>query len=304
MMPLHSAEHLQDHRSYWWDRRFLDLMAERWELARAASLADIGCGLAHWSRMLYRSLAPGATLVGVDREPGWVARAFPAFRQDYPGATARQIRFLVGDACDLPLRSDSFDVVTCQTLLMHLADPRSALAEMVRIARPGGLVLCVEPNNLINALYLNSLTAGQPVEELVRKFELWLRYQRGRIALGRGDNSIGELLPGLFTGLGLTGISVHTSNKALPYIPPYETAEQQMFLRLEQEWRDEGKGPWNEAEIRRFTLAGGASEELFAQGWEELRRAFDEQREAIRQGTFHAAGGKLTYLVSGRKPSV
>jgi len=303
-MPLHSAEHLRDHRHHWWDRRFLDLMAERWELARATSLADIGCGMAHWSRLLYRSLAPGATLVGVDREPAWVARAFPTFRQDHPDATERRVRFLVGDACDLPLQSDSFDVVTCQTLLMHLADPAAALAEMVRIARPGGLVLCVEPNNLINALYMNALTGGQPVEELVRKFELWLRYQRGRIALGRGDNAIGELLPGLFSRLGLTGISVHTSDKATPYIPPYETAEQQMFLRLEQEWRDEGKGPWNEAEIRRCALAGGASEEFFAQSWEELRRVFDEQREALCNGTFYAAGGKLSYLVSGRKPSV
>lgn len=71
--PPHSAEWFGDQRDFWWNRDFLDLMAARWRLREAASLADIGCGLGHWSRLLYPYLAQSARLAGVDREPRWVA---------------------------------------------------------------------------------------------------------------------------------------------------------------------------------------------------------------------------------------
>ena len=59
-MELHSAVQFGKQRDFWWHRDFLDLMALRWKLADASSIADIGCGLGHWSRLLYRYLkAPG-----------------------------------------------------------------------------------------------------------------------------------------------------------------------------------------------------------------------------------------------------
>jgi SAM-dependent methyltransferase len=48
----HSAEYFGKQRDYWWKRDFLDLRAARWRLHEAASLADIGCGLGQWSRLL------------------------------------------------------------------------------------------------------------------------------------------------------------------------------------------------------------------------------------------------------------
>ena len=81
----------------------------------------------------------------------------------------------------------SFDVVTCQTVLMHLASPLDALREMLRILRPGGLLVCVEPNNFWNYLSFTSLTEDEPVEVLVYRFEFWLRQHRGRLAAGQGN---------------------------------------------------------------------------------------------------------------------
>ena len=49
-MEPHSAAHFGEQRDFWWHRDFLDLMALRWKLADASSIADIGCGLGHWSR--------------------------------------------------------------------------------------------------------------------------------------------------------------------------------------------------------------------------------------------------------------
>lgn len=45
------------------------------------------------------------------------------------------------DAEDLPYSDGSFDVVTCLEALEFLPDQRAALAEMIRVLRPGGLLL-------------------------------------------------------------------------------------------------------------------------------------------------------------------
>ena len=208
-MEPHSATHFGEQRDYWWHRDFLDLMALRWKLPDASSMADIGCGLGHWSRLLYRYLKARARLVGVDRESWWVSEAFGFFRQVYPEVSPEQVKFVQGDALCLPLPSDEFDVVTCQTLLMHLERPDLAIEEMCRIAKPGGLVICVEPNNLLNSMGSNSLTERRPVEEVVDDFEYWLRFQRGKRALGEGNDSIGVLVPGLMAAVGLTDIEVY-----------------------------------------------------------------------------------------------
>ena len=80
----HSAEQFGPQGDFWWNRDFLDLMAARWRLHEAASLADIGCGVGHWSRLLYPYLRPPARLAGVDREPRWVVEASEKFPRDRP----------------------------------------------------------------------------------------------------------------------------------------------------------------------------------------------------------------------------
>ena len=113
---------------------------------------------------------------------------------------------------------------------MHLARPADALREMLRILRPGGLLVCVEPNNLWNYLAFTSLTAQEPVDVLVRRFEFWLRYHRGKAAAGEGNHAIGDLLPGVFAKAGLTEIAVHLNDRAAAVFPPYDSAAQQALL--------------------------------------------------------------------------
>jgi len=276
-------------------------MAVRWRLRQASSLADIGCGQGHWSRLLYPYLQAPACLTGVDREPRWVTTAAQNFQRSFPHATPDQVRFVEGDATRILLPDNSFDVVTCQTLLMHLAHPLEALREMLRVLRPGGLLVCIEPNNLWNHLPFTSLTAAEPVEQLVRRFEFWLRYHRGKIALGQGDHTIGDLLPGHFAALGLKEIEVHQSDRAASLFPPYETPAQRALIEQDQQWKASINGDPDREELRRCVLAGGGTAEFFEHVFTEVIGRFAPEHEALVGGQFHAAGGSLLYLVSGRK---
>jgi SAM-dependent methyltransferase len=47
---------------------------------------------------------------------------------------------VVGDIHSLPIPSDTYDGVFCTGTLEHVEDPRLALSELVRVARPGGLL--------------------------------------------------------------------------------------------------------------------------------------------------------------------
>ena len=298
----HSAEQFGPQRDFWWNRDFLDLMARRWRLNEASSLADIGCGRCHWSRLLYPYLRAPARLVGVDREPKWVAEAAQYFRQEFPHLALDLLSFVQGDATKLPLPDNSFDVVTCQTVLMHLARPMDALREMVRILRPGGLLVCVEPNNLWGYMVFTSLTAAEPVEVLVRRFEFWLRYHRGKTAAGEGDHTIGDLLPGYFAQAGLAEIAVQQSDRAAALFPPYSAPAQQAVIAQERASQSAGSDAWNREAVCRCVLDGGGTEEFFDRAFGELLVKFASEQRAIDAGTFHTANGNMFYLVSGRKP--
>src|SRR5882672_9067455 len=52
-----------------------------------------------------------------------------------------RLRFSCGDAQQMQFASDSFDLVYTRMLLQYLPEQDKAVAEMVRVCRPGGVVL-------------------------------------------------------------------------------------------------------------------------------------------------------------------
>ncbi|MDX6511487.1 MAG: hypothetical protein QOE36_991 [Gaiellaceae bacterium] len=92
-------------------------------------LLDAGCG----AGMVLRLAADrGADVSGLDASEPLLGHA----RRRVPGATIVQ-----GDLEDLPFADDSFDVVTGFNSFQYAAQPAAAIAEAVRVLRPGGKVL-------------------------------------------------------------------------------------------------------------------------------------------------------------------
>ena len=100
-------------------------------------VADIGCGdgyltleMARWAR----------TVVGIDRSEPVLKRAeaLAARRR------VTNVEWMKGDLSRLPLGDVSVDVALLSQALHHAADPESAVAEAVRILRPGGRLLVLD----------------------------------------------------------------------------------------------------------------------------------------------------------------
>jgi ubiquinone/menaquinone biosynthesis C-methylase UbiE len=104
------------------------------ELRAGLRVLDVGCGTGDYLRIMAPSVAPGAA-VGIDLSATLIARA-----QQRAPADEANVSFRVGDAYDLPFAEASFDRVVAAQVLLHLADPWRAVAEMRRVLAPAGLL--------------------------------------------------------------------------------------------------------------------------------------------------------------------
>jgi demethylmenaquinone methyltransferase/2-methoxy-6-polyprenyl-1,4-benzoquinol methylase len=96
----------------------------------------------------------GAYCVACDFSLGMLqvgARKAAGLREPQSGPAPGPVRFAAGDALALPFRDAAFDAVTISFGLRNVADPDAALAEMLRVTRPGGRLVICEFGHLSNA---------------------------------------------------------------------------------------------------------------------------------------------------------
>lgn len=101
---------------------------------------DVGCGHGALTRFLLPALEGDGEVVGVDVDEALLAAARQRTADLNSLNDGVRVRFQRADALDLPFEADAFDAVASQFLLCILPDPHAALAEMVRVARPGATV--------------------------------------------------------------------------------------------------------------------------------------------------------------------
>jgi len=111
---------------------------ERFDLQPGHRLLDLGCG---GGRHAFEALRHGATVVALDyafeelRAVLGVMGAMSEAREVAPEVTGAVVN---GDALALPFPDGAFDRIIASEVLEHIWADELAIAELVRVLRPGG----------------------------------------------------------------------------------------------------------------------------------------------------------------------
>jgi ubiquinone/menaquinone biosynthesis C-methylase UbiE len=157
-------------------------------LADGDQVLDVGCGTGEDARTIAGRF-PGVSVIGLDTSDDKIREA----RSSTLGLP-RPVDFRVGDAYALPFEDETFDACRADRVFHHLVDPEKALAEMARVARPGGRVVVSDTD-------YDSLVVAAPDLGLTHRI---LAHHADRMESGR----IGRQLPGLFLDAGLGSVAM------------------------------------------------------------------------------------------------
>ncbi|SRR6266702_2090946 len=115
-----------------WSKRLAPLFLDFAGVVDGERVIDVGCGTGSLT-LLIPDRANVATIEAIDYEEQFV----DALRQRNtdPRISARQ-----ADACAIPFGDNQFDRALCMLVLHFVPTPDQAIAEMLRVVRPGGIV--------------------------------------------------------------------------------------------------------------------------------------------------------------------
>lgn len=139
---------------------------------QAARILDLGCGQGHITAKMLEAF-PGAEVSGLDYSISaidYAARAFPG------------IDFIVGNAYRLPYSPGYFDLVICNNIWEHVADPLALLGAISKVVRSDGHLIISTPSRyriwnllrvvrgkpvvLMSKLHVTEYSVGQVIEQL------------------------------------------------------------------------------------------------------------------------------------------
>jgi SAM-dependent methyltransferase len=82
-------------------------------------------------------------VVGIDISPEMLEQA-EYLRLSRPNEASSRATFRLAPAHALPFRDELFDAVTCRLVLNHARRPERIIKEIVRVLRPGGILILAE----------------------------------------------------------------------------------------------------------------------------------------------------------------
>jgi ubiquinone/menaquinone biosynthesis C-methylase UbiE len=223
------------------------------------AILDVGCGPGDDVRDIARMVGATGKGVGVDCDYQMIAEAW---RRLGPGYTHRNVEFRVCDAHRLPFAASSFDGCRSDRAFQHLADPASALTEMIRVLRPGARIVVSDPD-------WETLTIDTPERAITRRIVSYIADHFVR------HGWMGRQLPRLFKAQGLSEVY---AEPAVVTVTSFELADTLWSLSKNAE-RCRDAGVITAAELA---------------GWlRDLKCAEQESR---------FFGAQLGFFVVGRKP--
>jgi ubiquinone/menaquinone biosynthesis C-methylase UbiE len=190
--------------------RFLDTVSTRYfgpvnarsfEMLRVtpgAAVLEAGCGTGADAVALKTLVGPAGRVVGVDSSQVMVSQAI-----ERATSAGLPVEFYLGEVQRLAFDDGTFDGVRSSRLLCHVDEPRRALTEMIRVLRPGGHLVAIEPDH-------DTLVIASPQRDCTRRIVH---------AFGDGfrDGWTGRWLPVWCRQLGLCDVQVEPYTIQMEY---------------------------------------------------------------------------------------
>ncbi|MGP3977339.1 bifunctional 2-polyprenyl-6-hydroxyphenol methylase/3-demethylubiquinol 3-O-methyltransferase UbiG [Streptomyces sp. 8N114] len=175
--PLRALHDMNPARVDYFDRTVRKLLGDD---RSALRVLDVGCGGGLMSEPL---AALGYRVTGLDLSEGSVHTA-----RAHAEASGIEVTYRVGSAYELPVADGSVDAVLMSDVLEHLHDLPTAVAEVARALRPGG-VLVFDTINRTAASYLMAIVVLERLLRVIHpgthNWRMFIRPQELRTALAR-----------------------------------------------------------------------------------------------------------------------
>jgi SAM-dependent methyltransferase len=142
-------------------------LARALELIPAPLVLDVATGTGRLPRALLRQPPFEGRVIGLD-----LARRMLAEAVDRTAQFADRLTYIWQDARNLPFDADTFDAVTCLEALEFTPDPQEVLAELVRVLRPGGVLLTTNRVGRDARLLPGRAFAREALEDVLRHLPL------------------------------------------------------------------------------------------------------------------------------------
>jgi 2-polyprenyl-6-hydroxyphenyl methylase/3-demethylubiquinone-9 3-methyltransferase len=104
------------------------------DITKHGKFLDVGCGGGIATEQLARF---GFDMTGIDISPA----SLEAGRQHANAENVKNVRYVEGSAYDIPFPDATFDGVIVSDVLEHIHDIPTALSEMARVLKPGGVLV-------------------------------------------------------------------------------------------------------------------------------------------------------------------
>jgi ubiquinone/menaquinone biosynthesis C-methylase UbiE len=188
----------------------------RHALPPSPRILDAGCGTGEASWRLAQAF-PDATVLGVDIIDASLSRA-----REKGARFGARVRFENRSIYELGLPAASFDLVVCRHVLQSIPHADRVIAELARVARPGGRLHLVAEDYAMIHFPRRRLDPMQMWPEAPKRFG----------AATGTDMFIGRHAPAILAGLGLTELSVDYVVVDTLRVP------RETFARIWAAWRD------------------------------------------------------------------
>jgi ubiquinone/menaquinone biosynthesis C-methylase UbiE len=118
-------------------------VGRRCGITQGMTVLEVGCGSGAFTTVFARMAGPSGRIFAVDLQEGMLKQLQKKLGEN-KYSDINNIEIQKADAYELPFSENSFDITCMVTVLSEIPDKQKALAEAMRVLKPGGILSVTE----------------------------------------------------------------------------------------------------------------------------------------------------------------